>query len=968
MNLWNEYDMVADNDDNIMPNLIISHLNIRSLLNKHDDLKEYILTQSFDIFSLSETWLTDNISDFMINIPGYTIYRQDRINGRGGGVAIYVRNTANITNIEIISQGSLDIEFLWISAKINKNKVCIGCVYRPPNVNYKCLQLLEDLLADSLISSDYIFCLGDFNINFLNTSSAEYKFLDNILQGFSLEQLVKNATRSADGSSTLIDLILTNKLNIIINTGTINLPQFSDHHLVFCLVDMPMVRKNNSHWVLSRDIKNINLREFDVTARRLNWNRLQYFESIDEKVSYLESKITTLFNIHAPIRKIRVTKKYNPWITPNIKRMMVIRDRALSDYKKLLKNIHATNVQTKTKFEFYKEMRNFVTASIRREKKAYIENILNTNINNSRILWNNLDKLNICSKNRNNEIPPELRDPDAINNFFITTVTRSPADVDTVKYFNENKHQNVEENLIFTMVTAEEVRKVVYEISTNVKGVDGISSEMLKMSLPYCCDALTHIVNFSLMHSVVPERWKHALITPIPKKDKISTLNELRPISILPAMSKVIEKIVYARLKTHIDHYNILPINQSGFRPNHSTSTALLDVVDDMLRAVDKCKVTISIMLDYSKAFDSIDHSLLVAKLKYYGLSNNALDWFKHYLYNRLQQVQISTEEGKIFSDTAQITTGVPQGSILGPLLFIIYTSDIIQEIKSKVHCYADDQQLYWSFAPDEFHLSFQQLNNDLENINKWSNKNALCLNPTKTAAMLIGSVKQREKLNVENKLLLNNTPIIFYNNCKNLGLTIDSNLNFTLHVTNVLKIAYARLKTLYKFKYVVNTAVKLKLTESLILSLFDYCDVVYGPCLSVYDAQRIQVLQNACMRFACNVKRRDHITPTYEKYCWNKMEIRRNIHYSCIVRKIIKTGNPQYLRLKLVFGEEIHNRNMRNVHLLHVPQHSTSLFQGSFSFYSSFIYNQIPSSIKNIISYKTYKKEVKEYFSTHYH
>lgn len=947
-----------------MPNLIISHLNIRSLLNKHDELKEYVLFHSFDLFLVSETWLTNNISDFMINFPGYTVYRQDRVNGRGGGVAIYVRNTANISNIKIISQGSLDIEYLWISTKINNNKVCIGCVYRPPNVNYKSLQLMDDILADNLISSDYIFCLGDFNIDFFNTSSVEFKFLDNIMQAFGLEQVMKKATRIAENSSTLLDLILTNKSDVVINADVINLPQFSDHHLVYCLVDMPIVRKNNPQFILSRNIKNINLDEFDASARSINWNSLQYFESIDEKIAFLENNIISLFNIHAPLRKIRVTKKFNPWVTPNIKRMMVIRDRALSDYKFSLKNINATLLQTNAKWEFYKEMRNFVTASIRREKKAYIENILSNNRNNSKILWNSLEKLNIHTKRHNSEIPSDLLNPDAINNFFMTTINRSPADIDTIEYFNKNKHNNLKEDLHFKIVTADEVRKTVFEINTNAKGVDGISVEMLKMCLPYCCNAITHVINFSLIHSVVPERWKHALITPIPKKDKISQLNELRPISILPVMSKVIEKIVYSQLKSHVDQANVLPVRQSGFRPGHSTTTALLDVVDDMLGAIDKSEVTISIMLDYSKAFDSIDHCLLLAKLNYYGLSKNALVWFNQYLSGRLQQVQLLIEEGKIFSDPALITTGVPQGSILGPLLFIIYTSDIIKEIKSKTHCYADDQQLYLSFVPNESQFAFQQLNNDLENINKWSNNNALSLNPAKTTAMLIGSAKQCAKLDVEKQLILNNIFLIFHNDCKNLGLTIDDKLSFTPHVNNVLKIAYARLKSLYKFKFVVSTEIKLKLIESLILSLFDYCDVVYGPCLLVYDAQRVQVLQNACMRFACNVKRRDHITPYYEKYSINKMNIRRSVHYSCIVRKIIQTNNPPYLRFKLIFGDDIHKRNMRNTHLLHVPQHSTSSFKGSFTYYASFIYNSIPLPIKNIASYNTFKKEVKKYFS----
>lgn len=967
MDSLSEYDVIADDYQNVLPNLIISHLNIRSLYNKFEDFKTYVLSHNFDIFLLSETWLSACIHNFMIDIPGYSLFRLDRVTGKGGGVAIYVRNCNNIKHIKVIeTDNTFGIENLWITCKINGNKVCIGCIYRPPDTNYRSLQFLEDILAEILISSDNVFCLGDFNLNYLNKSTVEFKYLETLLESFSLTQIIKKPTRVTQESSTLIDYILVNKPNIILRSNVVNMAQFSDHHLIYCLVDMPVVRNNNPKSIIVRDMKNINLEIFEMDARNIDWYRVEEFESIDDKVSFLNAKILQLFNFHAPERKIRITKKLNPWITPNIKHMMKLRDKALSEYRSSLRDIHLTRIQTEGKWAYYKEMRNFVTASIRREKQAYIQNVLNQNHKNSQILWQTLNKLNVHKKYCNDEIPDELKVPDTINQYFINSVSKTSADPANIDFFNNNIYSEVNSTMELHTVTTAEVVNIILRIKTNAKGIDEISSEMLKMCITYCAecaDAVTYIINFALKENVMPACWKHALVIPVPKKDKVSVLNDLRPISILPVLSKVIERIVYFQLKKHVDVHNILPSRQSGFRPGFSTTTALLDLTDDMLRAVDDAKVTVTVMLDYSKAFDCLDHKLLLAKLKYYGISVNALGWFETYLRHRQQQVQVTVSGSKISSDILQITRGVPQGSILGPLLFVIYTADIHHIVHSNMHLYADDCQLYESFNFETRQTAINKINVDLNEIHNWSVKNALSLNPLKTTVIMTGTEQQRKKINIENMLLLDNISLAVKDNCKNLGLIFDKNLSFSQHVTKLIQSAYGRLKSVYKYKFVLSTPIKLKLVESLVLSLFDYCDVVYGPCLSIYDQNRIQQVQNSCMRFAANVNRRDHITPYLQHHNWTKMNIRRDIHYCCLIHKIIQTSKPPYLKSKLVFGDDTFDRVRRDNYFMHIPRHSTSSFKGSYSYRASYIYNSLPMSIKGISNFGRFKSKLKEHF-----
>lgn len=958
-----EYDVITDDDKNIHSNLILCHFNIRSLTKQFDEFKNYVLSEIFDIITISETWLSTDISDYVVDIPGYQLYRNDRKHVRGGGVAIYVRKCKNITNINIIVPDDNGcVEHLWLTALINGKKVGIGCVYRPPSCPYNNLQVIENYLADLSVSSEYLFCMGDFNINILSKNTPENIFLDNLTKTFNLTQLINEPTRITLNTSTLIDLIFTNNDEITYKSDVIDLPQFSDHHLVYCSVNIPIVR-NTPRYIYRRDIKNINLNRFELDACNTDWNQILTLNNLNDKVEVFNNLIIKLFDMHAPIQRIKISKNRCPWITANIRLMMRIRDKALSEYRGSLKNINVAQQQTEVKWNYYKNCRNYVTAAIRREKKAYIDHILNTNSKNSKTLWQTVNKLNIYSKNKNSLIPDNISDPNEINDYYINSVDSIKANPFTINQFENSKFHNLQNgsNFNFTLASTTEISNIVNNLRSNAKGLDDISAEMIKLCLPFCLKILTHIINCSLEIDCVPSSWKWALITPIPKKEKISNISELRPINILPTLSKVLERYVYLQLKKYIDTINILPDRQSGFRSGFSTATTLLDIMDDMLQGIDNKQITITVMLDYSKAFDSLDHELLLAKLKYYGFSPNTLNWFKNYLSNRNQIVQIVKNDTLIRSRPASIQSGVPQGSILGPLLFILYTADAQTCVQSKMHSYADDCQIYLSFQPDEANYFIPILNSDLDSLNEWSANNALKLNPTKTTALLIGTVKQCEKISLVDKIFINHLPISVNLHCKNLGLTIDQNLKFTKHVNEIIKVAYSRLKCLYKFRNILSTSVKLKLTESLIISVLDYCDVVYGPCLSVADSNKIQVLQNMCMRYSAKVKRRDHITPYFVEHGWIKMDVRRNIHYLCLLHKVLQTNRPLYLKNKLVFGRDVHSISMRNPNLLYVPRHSTSYFKGSFSYQATSLYNMLPQSIRDIDSHSVFKQKVRD-------
>lgn len=356
----------------------------------------------------------------------------------------------------------------------------------------------------------------------------------------------------------------------------------------------------------------------------------------------------------------------------------------------------------------------------------------------------------------------------------------------------------------------------------------------------------------SITSNKFPITWQNALVLPTPKKCNPTTYKDLRPVSILPCFSKILEKIVYIQLIDYLESSKILPELQSGFRRQRGTATALLDVVDSILGSQDRGMATALVLLDYSRAFDTINIQLMLTKLNYYGFSQKTVQWFGSYLGNRTQTIAITRDDGGVtFSKCSSINRGIPQGSILGPILFILYTADLINQIKfCKYHLYADDVQLYFSFNPNETTGAILKINSDLTRISDWSEQNTLVLNADKTKYMLIGTPKQLKKIEHHSfQLNINGVLLDRVKEARNLGILFDEYLRFEKHVNTIVANCFYRLKLLYRIRNYINPQLRLRLCESLVLSKFNYADVMYGPRLLSRTKNAIQRVQNACAR-----------------------------------------------------------------------------------------------------------------------
>lgn len=573
-------------------------------------------------------------------------------------------------------------------------------------------------------------------------------------------------------------------------------------------------------------------------------------------------------------------------------------------------------------------------------------------------MWRDLSDLGIYTK-KPPSLPHTLRDPSAINTYF-SSVSGNDADPspDVLKFYGTRVKPGVG-IFSFVEILESEVERIVLGFSSNSYGTDGISVKMLHLCCPIIIPFLTHVFNFCIVHGVYPSIWKEARVVPIPKNNRPTTITDLRPISILPVMSRIFERILERQLSKHINNFHILPSFQSGFRPGYSCTTALTNIIDDIMSATDKGLVTVLALLDFSKAFDSINHRILISILNYIGFDARALCLFESYLVNRRQQVVIDTS----YSDFATLKCGIPQGSILGPILFSIYTSHLLffQSFSSSFHFYADDTQLYKSFDTDGAVTAVEDMNRDLGNILEIANKHCLSINENKSCFVVFGSNLKTTRLADQVNLFVDGVPLTRKSCVKNLGLFIDEHLRFGDNTNFNIRRAYCNLKMIFPHRHSTSTVVKKLLCDALVLSHFNYCDSIYGHCLHSNDARRIQVVQNSCLRFVFGIRRRQPISHKLTEIQWLNMARRRSLHFACFVHKIINDSSPPYLTRKIRYRTDVHSINIRRKDMVDIPAHFTQQFKRSFRYNCAKTVNGLPLDVHKFSRY-TFKLAIKKF------
>ncbi|CAG9126421.1 unnamed protein product [Plutella xylostella] len=575
-------------------------------------------------------------------------------------------------------------------------------------------------------------------------------------------------------------------------------------------------------------------------------------------------------------------------------------------------------------------------------------------------VWNFLRSLGV-GKSRSQSIPKDL-DLNLLNQHFTSSVAMDSATkTRTLNTLSSIPTPDFPE-FNFSQFADSDVERTILAITSNAVGSDSISRKMVLPILDIILPVISHILNFSISTNTFPSTWKDAQVTPLPKKSNPS-FSDYRPISILPFLSKVLERLVHHQLNRFLVRNDLMNRYQSGFRPGHSTVTALVKITDDVRQGMENGELTVLSLLDFSNAFNTVDFDILLGVLRSLNVSPTVIDWFHSYLHGRRQRIRIE-ESNSVWCST---TAGVPQGGVLSPLLFAIFINGISDNISSSYHLYADDLQIYNQASISDLPHAIHQTNIDLEHILSWSKDHGLRVNPTKTQVIVLGSPRFTSlvDLNALPPIVFNGVHIRWSKCVKKLGVFMDSAMTWKNQLDEVSRKVFASVGSLRRLRNFLPTATKIVLSQSLLLPILDYADSCYTD-LTEEQLNKLERLQNVCIRFIFGLRKYDHVSEFRTKLKWLTIRLRRNTHILSLLHSILfNPAYPAYLKERFNFRYESHTRTLRSSHnlRLNIPPHSTKFYGDSFTIQAITLWNDLPLHIRKAPSLASFKRMVKDHF-----
>ena len=507
----------------------------------------------------------------------------------------------------------------------------------------------------------------------------------------------------------------------------------------------------------------------------------------------------------------------------------------------------------------------------------------------------------------------------------------------------------------FKPITEEFVHGQLKQLRTNKAiGLDNISARLLKDSASVTSKSLTKLFNQSLVTYTFPSLWKFGKVSALFKKGDRFDPSNYRPITVLPTLSKILEKAVHNQLYPFLNDNKIITSKQFGFRPKLSAKTALTHFTDNVLLNMDSGRLTGAVFLDLSKAFDTVNHNLLLHKLRSVGLSEVSVNWFQSYLANRKQRTSV----GDTLSVALPITVGVPQGSILGPLLFLIYVNDLPScQLASEIILYADDTVIYYS-STNRLDLE-SKLNSDLATISNWFSSNLLTLNISKCNFVIFGN-SRRLKLVNDVSLKVNSTAIDRSDSFKYLGVVINQTMSWSEHIDSITTKINQRIGMIKRIRHLLSLHAKLTLYNCLIIPLFDYGDTVWGDKNNDTLMGQLQVLQNKAAKVLLNLPPRSSSTEALDRLDLKTLSRRRHFHRCVMMHKYL-SGRIDF-NFDIRRNSSFHSYHTRRSNDLHLPRVRTNWGKQTFIYQASKDWNNLDNNIKSSESMSFFKAKLKSF------
>ena len=942
-------------------NFKMSLINVNSIRHKIGPLAKCLDDGNLDMLCIQETKLDDSFPDNQFYVPNFRLYRND-FKSNEGGIMMYVRNDipqALYTEYDTcqINDHRGRVELLATELTLNKERWHIICIYKQPKVSISVFSsIIEDIMNMTLAKNiDNVVICGDFNIDMGKKNN---QFSDT-LDIYGLSNLINFPTCFKAKTPTTLDLFITNKPRRFLNKVAID-TGLSDWHHMICVSTKLYVPRRKASAITYRSYKRFNEEHFNNDIESIPFHVAEIFDDIDDSYWFSDTMLQDVIQQHAPIKKRMVKNNHVPYMNGGLRKAINVKNMLKRKYDKY---------RSGTTWSNYRTQRNLVTRMRRESIKVYMQDKCTGENMNNREFWNIVKPLisgksssrneSIILRENNDIITNSDQVCDILNKFYVS-MTKDIGPDDSIKmedtiddivnqYRDHESVLRIRENVddgkhfSFTKVTRDDIFKILTNLNPKkAAGYDNIPPKLMKLGARSLCGPVTSLVNRSITEHVFPAGLKYANVTPIFKKDDNLDKKNYRPVSVLPCMSKVFEKVMISQLMSYFE--DIFSPCISGFRRGHSCETVLLRFIDDIKTGLDSGKMTGALLMDLSKAFDCLPHKLLISKFHAYGVDPESCELLASYFRDRFQRVKI----GNTVGSWECIDKGAPQGSLMGPFSYNAHSNDFMYMLIAgcRIYNYADDNTI----SVEGTHLRDIRLKieDQTKRLIQWYEDNYMKVNPDKFQAIVFGR-KDTDEVHFN----VNDAIIKIEDQVKLLGVTFDHKLQFSTHVSDICRKAGRQLSVLKRLSNVLDEGAKMLLYNTFIFSNFNYCCMIWQFC-SIHSSKKIEKIQLRSLRYVYN-----DFTSTYRQLLARSdkslllVNRQRSILY--YVYKVLNENVPSYLYDMFSLDNNVYNTRCQ----LKVKQPAfNGLTHGynSVSYQGSKLWNGLSNDFKSCETYKMFK------------
>jgi hypothetical protein len=934
---------------------------MQSLKNKIDQLESFLTEKTFEALCLTETWIHKSQADFL-HIPGYKLASAfNRQEHNGGGVSILLKDGIEYRERKDIVTLSLEYIIECSSIEIPELNVILICVYRPNREIETFYNRLEKVLdrIRTKAQNRHIIIGGDFNIDMLHKNKLSRRLSDNML-ALNLVQIVKEPTRIAAQSQTCIDLLFTNNKLFELEVSEFGL---SDHKgIVYNFEIQPKIRLvKNRNWTTIRRVHNqSNHLAFKEAVKGVNWNNVLVHDDANNNYKAFQNMLKNILNKTIPLKRIKIKTTFNKtWLTKGL--------RTSCKNKRFLR-IHISN---NNKIEgncvlktYYKYYNRTLKKCINFSKKSYYIMKMKKSTNKIKTMWqvineangkpsNKLITKNIKVKSQQQNVlldsPEDVAN--ALNDYFANVFEEASnntiLDTTTTQKHCPKTYDVIDRSMFLHPVSEREIYNIIKKSkSKRSSGIDEIPSILLKTCVTELTPPITKLINQSFVQGLFPDDLKISLIKPVFKKGDDTDPCNYRPIALLPSVSKIYEKAMCDRLYGFLEKNKVLHTNQYGFRKDRSTTLAVTNYMQTVLTILNKKKHAVGLLLDLTKAYDRVCHKILLNKIYYSGVRGIVHDWFKSYLQNRTQHVQITyhnpttNEIVQKCSERRDLKGSIPQGSVLGCVLFLMYINDLPKTVDICNILFADDISLLFEMSKGENQNEI--IKSTLCKINNWLNIHNLQINLKKTKLIQFYHT-QNNPLKLD--IVANNIEVEEVAHFNLLGITLDNNINWRKHIeitkTKISSFLYA----LYNLRKTTDLKTTLSAYHAFAHSRLSYGIMLWGNSTNTHE---LFVMQKRCVRIMVHIQCPESCKPYF-----------KSLGILPLPCQYILTLAIYAWKNKHLFKQP---QSARNKHQLLLPPAKIKMLSNSPQYTAVKIYNKLPNSFKALDKYDIYHKKLKSF------